>query len=195
MILNKTFTHKLNYLFVLLLLSSCIGGISIPANFYNLTPTDNSNIKIKNKKNITINIEYVVIPTYLDKIQITTLNGSDTELDISEINRLAEPLSDSIPRILAQDMYSYMPNTIIKYGAMKNGDADYYIHIVINRFDGRFNDKLILNTWWSILDKNGNTVFVKNSNFETDLEGNYNNLVKKYSELINRLAIEISDKI
>lgn len=186
---------KIFYSIIVLLLTSCIGGISIPSNFYNLVPIDNNNIKITNKKNVVINIESVVIPAYLDKSQIITINGEDTEINVSENNRWAEPLTDSIQRVLSEDMRSYMPNAIIKYEAMKNGNSDYYVYIVINKFEGRFNDKLILNAWWSITDRNGNTVITKNSHFETNIENNYNNLVKKYSELVNRLAIEISNKI
>ncbi|MDD2839902.1 MAG: PqiC family protein [Rickettsiales bacterium] len=188
---------KIFCLLVILLLSSCIGGISIPSNFYNLISYDNTNIKTNySKKNLVINIEPVVIPSYLDRPQIITLNGKDTEFNISETNRWAEPLADSIQRVLAKDIYSYMPKSVVRSSTIKITNADYLVYVVIDKFDGRFGDKLVLNAWWSILNKNGNVIITKNSNFTVDLENSdYNNLVKNYSQLVNKLAIEIGSKI
>lgn len=187
---------KFCLLTVVLLLSSCISGMSMPSNFYNLVSCDNSNIKLKTKKSFIINIEPVVIPTYLDRSQMITLNGDDTEFNISEMNRWAEPLSDSIQRTIAKDMYSYMPNSVVRTSAMKLMNEDYSVYIIIDKFDGRFGDKLVMNAWWSVLNKNGKTVITKNSNFVVNLDSSsYNDLVKKYSQLINQLAIEIGNKI
>lgn len=183
-------------LIIVLLLSSCIGGISMPSSFYNLVSYDNSNVKIKTKKNIVINIEPIVVPAYLDRPQIITLNSEDTEFNISETNRWVEPLSDSIQRVLAGDLYSYVSKSIIKTNAIKTARADYSVYVMVNKFDGRFGDKVALSVLWSILDKNGNVLIAKNSNFTTDLtSSNYNDLVKGYSYLINQLAIEIGNKI
>lgn len=181
---------------IVLLLSSCIGGISMPSSFYNLVSYDNSNIKIKTKKNLVINIEPIVVPAYLDRPQIITLNSEDTEFNISETNRWLEPLSDSIQRVLASDLYSYVSKSIIKTNAIKTAKADYSVYVMINKFDGRFGDKLVLNVWWSILDRDGNVLMTKNSNFITDLtNSSYSDLVKGHSYLINQLAIEIGNKI
>jgi len=183
-------------LIVILLLSSCITGKSKPSNFYNLVSYDNSNIKIKNKKRFITNIEQVVIPAYLDRPQIITLNGEDTEFNISETNRWAEPLASSIQRTLARDIYSYMPNSIIRSSLIGVTDADYHIYVIIDKFDGRFGDKLTMNVWWSVLNKNGKILITKNSSFEGDLKSNsYNDLIKEYSKLVNQLAIEIGNKI
>ena len=112
------------------------------------------------------------------------------------MNRWTEPLSDSIQRILAKDMYSYMPDSIIRTSTMKIMNTDYSIYVIIDKFDGRFGDKLVMNAWWSILDKNGKVLITKNSNFVINLESSsYNDLVKKYSQLINQLAIEIGNRI
>lgn len=188
--------RKFYLLIAVLLLSSCIGGMSMPSNFYNLVSCDNGNIKLKTKKSFVINIESVVIPAYLDRSQIVTLNGDDTEFNISEMNRWVEPLGDSIQRTLAKDMYSYMSNSVIRTSTMKLMNADYSVYVIIDKFDGRFGDKLVMNAWWSILNKNGKVLITKNSNFVVNLESNsYNDLAKKYSQLINQLAIEIGNKI
>ena len=188
--------RKFYSLIVVLFLSSCIGGMSMPSNFYNLVSCDNTNIKLKTKKSFIINIEPVAIPAYLDRYQIITLNGDNTEYNISEMNRWAEPLSDSIQRTLAKDMYSYMPNSVVRASTMKLMNADYSVYVMIDKFDGKFEDKLVLNVWWSILNKNGKVLMTKNSSLAADLESSsYNDLVKKYSQLVNQLAIEIGNNI
>ena len=187
---------KIICLFTIILLTSCFGGFSAPSKFYNLISYDNSNIKIKNNKKVIIDIEPVIIPSYLDRPQLVTVGNRNTELNISETNRWAESLNDSIRRVVSENIYTYLENSITKPMVIKSNNTDYSIYIVINKFDGKFNDKIILDVWWSVFNKNGKSIITKNSSYEKELNSeNYNDLVNGYSELINEMSIEIINNI
>lgn len=175
---------------VFLLLTACFGGYSKPTKFYNLISYKN---KVISNKIISINIEPVSIPPYLDRPQIITIGSQATELNISETNRWAEPLNIAMQRALIQDLQSSLPSVIINLE--QKDKTNYFISIKINQFYAKFNDKLILDISYFITDKNGKIIFKNNYNFENSLSNNYNNLAEKVSEVVNNLSLEIVKKL
>lgn len=174
---------------IFLLLSSCFCGYSKPTRFYNLITYRN---KVISHKRFSINIEPIIIPSYLDKSQIITIGEKETELNISETNRWAEPLDIGIQRALIQDLQSSIPNAMINF-KQKNKN-DYLVSIKINKFISKFNENVVFDVFYTIKSKNGKNVS-KNIIFESKISDNYWDLVENYSKLINDLSIEIAKKI
>ena len=106
---------------VFLLLTACFGGYSKPTKFYNLLSYKN---KVISNKIISINIEPINIPSYLDRPQIITIGSQPTELNISETNRWAEPLNIAMQRALIQDLQSSLPNAMINF--QQKNKKDYF---------------------------------------------------------------------
>ena len=175
---------------IFLLLTACFCGYSIHTKFYNLISYKN---KVIGNKIISINIEPINIPPYLDRPQIITTGNQPTELNISETNRWAEPLDIAIQRVLIRDLQLSLPNAIINLE--QKDKTNYFISIKINQFYAKFNDKLILDISYFITDKNGKIILKNNNNFENSLSDNYNNLAEKVSEVINDLSLEIAENI
>lgn len=179
----------------LILLSSCFGGRTNPSNFYNLVTSDDGETRIKTKENFVIGIELVSVPGYLDRPEIVTRKAGNTELDISEYNRWAEPLSTSLQRVISNNMSTYMPNSTVRPITIFRKYFDYTIVVYINGFEGRFNDKVYLNAWYFIADKNGNNLLSERIVLDIPVGNTYDDLVEKQSVLIGNLSEELAKRI
>lgn len=182
-------------IFFLLLLTSCFAGRSKPSNFYSMVSIDNNNLNIKLKHNIITVVEVVSIPGYLERPEIVTIKENDTELNISEFNRWAEPLSPLIKRVITDNMSKYMQNNVVRPLNVFRKKYDYSVLVYINRFDGKFNDKVYLDAWYSIVDKNGKDIVNERVNLNTNVSDNYNDLIQQMSILLAKLAESISKKL
>ena len=174
-------------------LVSCFGGRSAPSNFYNLVSID-SDFKSNSVKK-TIAVEVVSIPRYLDRSEIITIKNNDTELNISEFNRWAEPLSSSIKRIIVEDMSKNMPNAVVRPLNVFKDTYDYLVLIYINKFEGKFKGEVYLNVSYSVVDMLGNNIINKNEDFIVKTGSSYDDLVMSMSSLLSKLSENISKKI
>ena len=90
------------------MLSAC--AFTQQSRFYRLQALAD-NITISSQK-ISIGIEEVAVPRYVDRPQIVLVDKDTSELTVSEFHRWGEPLASSITRVLADDISSYIPNDI-----------------------------------------------------------------------------------
>ncbi len=181
-------------IFALSLLSGCFGGRTGPSTFYTLVPINND-IKIKTRGNMVAIVELVSVPGYLDRPEITTIKNTNTELTISEYNRWAEPLPSAIQRVITENMSNYMTKAVVRPLNLFRKRYDYSILIYINRFEGKFNDKVYLDAWYSIVNRNGTNIVNKRVNFNTEVGDNYTDLVEKMSLLLSNLSESISNEL
>ncbi len=180
---------------VLFLLSSCFSGRTKPSNFYKIASIENEDIKIRSRNYSVIGIELVSVPGYLDRPEIVTIRGNNTELDISDFNRWAEPLSSSIQRTIANNLSMYLKNSTIRPMNLYRKTFDYTVAIYIIRFEGKFNDKVYLDSWYSIYNRNGINIANERVKFDTELGDSYDDLVEQQSLLISKLSEEIAKKL
>lgn len=177
---------------LVVLMTACAS--SKPTKFYSLTPVKDSNAEINNNRKLNIGIDYISVPGYLERPQIVTIKN-ENELNLSEFDRWAEPIANSMQRIVATNMSASMKNTMIRPASSNRRLFDYIVSIEINQFDGKFGDKVTLDAWWTITNKDGKVLANEHSSFEILLGDDYDNLVEKQSVLINKLSIEIAKKI
>lgn len=184
---------KLFALLAVFALTGCIGSTQ-PSRFYSLRALDTAPQTYKSAK-LFVGIEAVKMPVYLDKPQIVTRNANQVELSISELNRWAEPLSDSMQSILAIDLGRYLPNAVVKPSSFRKEGFDYIIWVEVNKFEGSWNKKVTLDAWWSVIDKNNNIIFRSRAILSRPLQTSYDDLVIQESDLLNELAAEIAAKL
>jgi len=187
---------KVIYLIVILfLLSSCFGGRSKPSSFYNIVSIENDEIEIKSKRKSVIGIDVVSIPGYLDRPELVTIKDNDTELIISEYNRWAEPLSSSIQRAIANNLSMYMQNVTVRPMNIYRKTFDYTVAIYIIKFEGKFDDRVYLDSWYSVYNRYGTNIINERVKFDMELGNSYEDLVRKQSILVSKLSEQIAKRI
>lgn len=185
---------KLTVFLMLVTLCGCFGGFSQPSRFYSLRPSDPA-AKTYKSKQMFVGIEPVKVPVYLDKPQIVTRDANQVELNISEVNRWAEPLSDAVQNLLATDIGMLLPKAAVKPSSYRREGFDYVVWVEIGKFEGTWNQKVVLDAWWSIFDRNNNLITRDKINLECPLGDNYDELVKQQSTLIGELAKQIAARL
>ena len=175
-------------------LTACLGGMTPPSKFYSLTPIQHSQEVFKSVR-LNIGVEEVKVPVYLDRPQIVTRKDNQVELNVSELNRWSEPLSTAMQRIIADNLAVYLPNASVKPSGFRHEGFDYLVWIEINRFDGSWDKTVDLSVWWSVFDKNGDTVLQKKANLSSPLGSSYDDLVKEDSDLISELSLQIAQNL
>jgi uncharacterized lipoprotein YmbA len=86
-------------------------------------------------------IERPVLPEYLDRPDIVTLEGSD-QVEIDEMKRWAAPLDEMLENVITEDLRQRLPSSVIS--SEQEGGA----------FAGRFAIKITIETLNSIDDNN-----------------------------------------
>lgn len=175
-------------------LTACLGGMTPPSKFYSLTPIQHSQEVFKSVQ-LNIGVEEVKVPVYLDRPQIVTRKDNQVELNVSELNRWSEPLSTAMQRIIADNLAVYLPNASVKPSGFRHEGFDYLVWIEINRFDGSWDKTVDLSVWWSVFDKNGDTVLQKKANLSRPLGQSYDDLVKEDSDLVSELSLRIAQDL
>lgn len=181
------------YIIILLALVGCAVS-SPPTSFYMIAPVGDVVTKKVSSKAVGITVD-VNIPGYLERPQIVTRGEADTELNLSEFNRWLEPLASSLPRAVSENISSYMPKAKVRAVSTGGREFDYKVMISIDRFDGRFDDKVILKAWWSLQNRDNISVFSEDVVLQAELGSTYSDLVEKQSGLVNELSLIIAKRI
>ena len=173
------------------LLSACFAGRSQTSQFYTLIP---ENITPVSDIAVTIGINRIQIPRYLDRPQMIIQKSDTSEIIVSESNRWIEPLPDLIARTLSQDLSSALPKAIIKNRTFSE-TFKYIITIDINRLDSSSDGTTILNAFWSIQDSKGGILIQEKTTLTQQSAIKYQDIATTQSNLIALLATKISEKI
>lgn len=182
---------KFTILIITLFLCSCVGA-SKPSQFYQIRSIDSKTPAVSTKK-LSIGIEDVQIPPYLDRPQIVTVRTESVELNVSEFNRWGELLSSSLPRVLADDISIYLPNSLVKIKRSISEPFNYTVMLEINRFDAVLGEYAELDVWWTIY-KGNKIIYRQRSKFDAPTVNSYEDMVEQQSRLVGLLAKEIAEK-
>lgn len=184
---------KFMSLVLILALSACV-GTSIPSKFYSLQGINRVETIPVSQTKLTIGIEEVKIPDYLDKPQIVTFKDNSVEMGFSEVNRWSEALSTMMQRTIANDMSAYLPQAIVKARNLSRENFDYVIFVEVDKFDGAFDDKVQLKAWWYALNRDNKIVVRERAEFSLPAGDNYDELVRAESRLVAELSQQIAQK-
>ena len=146
---------------LLLLLAVAACATSPPVRFYKLESriegTSGMSVSSSNSPSFTVAIGPVTIPPAVDRPQMV-LDAGPNRVTISEQSRWAEPLKESIPRVMANDLSQLLGNaSISSYPQVTIVDPDYRVLVDVRRFDSAQGDAAIIDVHWAVREKNNGT--------------------------------------
>ncbi len=146
---------------------------------------------------ISLGIGPVRMPDYLDRPQIV-MRTTRSELLLARFDRWAEPLTDTLPRVLAQNLSRLLCiKTVSLYPFRPSVPKDYRLDVEVIRLDGMRGHEVTLEAWWSLSDGPGKKVQVsKRSKLTEPTQGNdFEALVEAHSRVIGSLCRDIAQAI
>ncbi len=171
-----------------------------PSKFYVLSPLEASFPKTPtdgSKTGLALGIGPIDLPPYLNRPQII-IRATRNELDLSEFHKWAEPLQDSIPRVLGENLSILLSTDRLAFFPWKGSRSiDYQVVVEILRFEATTNGQATLEARWQIREGNHRTVLViKKSQFRSSAgDAGYEAIVSGLSDNLARLSRNIAKTI
>ena len=194
MIELRRFFYRTAALLAILLAGSVSGcGSSPPSSFYTLSPSPLTPIGSVSDSNIMIGP--VDLPDYLNRPQIVT-RGNGSELKLAQFNRWAEPLDESIQRMLTRNVSTLLDSDqVVGYPSKQVFGQHYHVPVRIQRFDSDKRGHAVLEAKWGILDSKGDRLApVQSGRFEsqTSNTNDYNQIVAALDDTVGQLSVAIA---
>ncbi len=132
---------------VLLSLSAC--GTSAPVRYFNLEPIDYGSTSSAEQRHI-VGLGPLDLPGYLARPQIVT-RGTNAEIVIDDFRRWAEPVDESIHRIVAANVESLVEDvTVVSYPYHTMAQPEFRVYGDVVRFDADTTGEAVLVVQWGI---------------------------------------------
>ncbi|HUA34668.1 MAG TPA: PqiC family protein [Candidatus Binataceae bacterium] len=118
------------------------------SKFYTLTPVDAATSQPPLP--IVLGLGPVNMPSYLDRNAVV-IRTSPTEMDVSAVDRWAEPLSANFTRTLTEDLSRTLsPKQIVQFPWFTATLPDYQVEIYVYRFEANSAGTAVLSGRWAI---------------------------------------------
>lgn len=147
-----------HFLLAALALALCACGRSSPTSYYLLesaaAPLNSDDLPEK-----SLRVAQVRTPGYLSRNNIVSRLPGQTKLVLAEFHLWAEPVGAGVGRVLCETLAAPM----LKAGlaVLPPGDesgGDYVLLIDIQRLDGNFNQKAVLESHWALTNDKGDAI-------------------------------------
>ena len=165
------------------------------SKFYNLTALPAPQKPIALKPGTVVVVDSVSLPGYLNRPQIVTFQQDGFELDVSEFNRWIEPLTDSMQRVLAEDIYLSLKNTQVTPMTSYSQNYDYRIVVDVAKLQATFGERITMQVWWTIYNKQGQILYTRHNNLHLPLGNSYEQIASGYSQLLRQTADIIAERM
>jgi hypothetical protein len=182
---------------MLLTLAGC--GTSEPSRLYTLSglPFTAGSIQPASTSALAIGIGPVTLPLYLDRPQIVR-RTSPNRLEIAEFDRWAEPLSNTVPRILAENIgLLLLSEKVYVLPRRRRLPLDLTVEVDISSFEPMSDGTAVLAASWHIFAQSDAPV--GNGSTEIRIEGanpeNFETRVKLLSDALGQLSGSIAESI
>jgi uncharacterized protein len=141
----------------------------------------------------TVGINPVNMPRYLDRPQIMT-RVNDNELRLSELNVWAEPLKDTLTRVIAQNLRSVPCADIVIMPKALSKQIIYRLSADVIRLDGTLGGQALLHVQWSIIEEQTQKMLIaKVSTYREPVQSHdYNALVYAYNRVLDSFSQEVA---
>lgn len=161
---NPIFSRTLAMVFATLLVGC---GSSPPVRFYSLETSDTP-IPEASDSNTVVAFGPLRIPEYLDRRQIVT-RGAGMEIMVDEFSRWAEPIDESIHRIVSTRLDNQLEGVVVvAYPYLRSYHMDYRILGQVDRFDSDAQGQVVLQVQWTaISDSQTALVSPRRARYET----------------------------
>ncbi len=167
-----------------------------PPDFYVLDATTSESI-VGVERGIAVGVGPIELPAHLNRSQIVT-RATDYQLDLSESHQWAEPLKDSVSRVIAINLSNILEsNRVFVIPRRQKVAVEFQVSIDIGRFDGRLGEVATLGARWTLYGSDTreplfSKVTIVNESTE---DGSYNALVAASSRALAVLSMEIAEAI
>lgn len=177
-------------------ISLCACARSSPTNYYllesSLGPLQANNVPAR-----TLRVAQVEVPGYLNRNNIVSRVDGQTRLILAEFHLWAEPVSAGVRRVVEEILTRPMLDAgvyVLPAGTASGGD--YVLLLDVQRLDGNFNEKAVLECHWTLLDANERAMERGIFSAEEMVAGaDYNILVGAESKLLKDLGQYLSERL
>jgi uncharacterized protein len=183
---------------ILVALSGACSWQSAPVHFYVLDGARGSPATSPTTpagRGSTIGVGPVTLPRYLERNNIVTRQG--TELVVAEYDRWGEPLSESVPRLIAADLATLLgTERIVMFPWPVGKTVDQQLVVDVLRFEGTSGGDVVLEARWRVLGPDKQEVLLRHSVVREPGGGSgYPALVAAMSRSVEGLSREIADAV
>jgi len=192
---------RISILFLSLALAGCLGGQSPPTNFYMLgplSPSQASTAAANADAHIRIGLEPVVVAEYLNRNEIV-INLDNTVYQLAEFNQWAEPLSNNLTRVLAENLTHLLTGDAITVFLVSESSIplEYRLEVDVLRLDGNLGDQVTLVAQWALLEaEEDDLILMQRSQYQEPAADNtFKGLVLAKSRTLEKLSRDIAAAI
>ena len=169
---------------------------STPTNYY-LLESGMAPLTAESLPPATLRGDMVEVPNYLNRNNIVSRFAGETRLILAEFHLWAEPVSNGVRRVVAETLTPPLLEagvTVLPVGTANGGD--YVLLLDVQRLDGNFNEKAVLESRWTLHDKNDAPLAEGIFAAEEMVGGNDDNvLVAAESRLVRRMGDYLAEKL
>ena len=173
------------------------GATTPPPTFYQLE--EPASIMLSGlERGIAVGVGPVNMPAYLDRPQIVT-RAAAHRLELSEFNVWAEPLMESIPRVIIVNLSNMLQSTRVFLLPRRDTaiPLSYRVTLAIARFDGKLGGDVQLVARWIMYKGEGEYPLMTKVSIIAEASGGsgYENLITAQNRALKKLSQEIADAI
>lgn len=187
--------RKFTAVLMLLLLGGCLGGYSPTNKFYYLQSVDVSEISVLSRKKLSIGVNDVVLPDYLDRPQIIVFDQGSPQMKIDETNRWGEAPATMIQRTLAADIAAYLPQSAVKAKISLDERFSYLVNVQIVRMDMIEGGEAVFEAWWSVYNAAGNRLLQQKTSLRQKTDDGFDAYVEAESRMIAAMGRDIAKAV
>jgi len=179
----------------LLVLTGC--GTTPPTNFYVLSPTaGGSTPRSAGGDQKIVGVGPVEVAAYLDRSQMV-IREDPNRLDLADFHQWAEPISDNIATVLAENLSTLLPQTHPIVRPWSDVPTDYQVVVKILRFDSDPSGKITLRSSWAIVDRGDHSYRVlRESGIVQQARGTgFEDIAAGMSDALHELSKEIAEEL
>jgi uncharacterized lipoprotein YmbA len=145
----------------------------------------------------SIGIGPIKLPEYVNRPELVT-RTSQNALVLAYFDLWAEPLSDAVPRILAENITRLICTKEVSLFPWKPArEPDYRVEVEVLHMDGNLGQTFTLEAWWNISARGEKRVIVtKRSSYREAVAGlDYDALIQAYSRALAALSHDIASAL
>jgi len=197
----KRFLFRPEHLAIMILwlaLTGCLGGPSAPTNFYMLSPLSSSQAGTSAataEGRIRIGLATVVVAEYLNRNEIV-VNLDNTVYQLAEFDQWAEPMSNNLTRVLAENLANLLRDDSIAVFLSSDSSIplDYRLEVDVLRLDGNLGSTVTLIAQWALLEsEEDNLILMRRSKYqEQAVDQTYKGLVMAKSRTLEKLSRDMA---
>lgn len=170
-------------------------GSSAPVRYYQLQLEEGA-FEHDPEDSVVLGIGPLRMPEYLSRSQIVT-RGEGTEILVDDFNRWAEPVEDSIYRVLGWNVDRAMEGVIVVAFPYNNAiEYEYQVVGNIARFDADRSGRAVLLAQWGIVAVDGEIVVPpRRVQYEATVAvpGDYGSIAAAMSDTLAQFGLAISE--